>query len=80
MELTLEQKIKYAGLLSRIFMFFGFVFVLFGLVAKVMAGDPNANAIALTGLVFVALCGVFAWMKLKLTEQQSGGRTFHTGG
>ena len=77
MELTIEQKIKYADIAARVMILFSVIFIGYGMVAKVVGGDPFANSIAGTGLVFVALFGVFVWMKKKLQQQIDDAKTFH---
>ena len=83
MEMTeqeLEKKIKTAGIVARVCIFASVLFIGFGAVLHLASGDPNANVIMLTGLVFVALCGVAAYTKKSLVERKEGGKTFHQGG
>lgn len=79
MELTVEQKIKYADVLARVMLIFAVIFIGYGLVAKVMAGDPYANTIAGTGLVFGALCGLCVYVKKTVEAQIEAGKTYHGG-
>jgi hypothetical protein len=83
MEMTeqeLEKKIKTASIVARVCIFASVLFIGFGAVLHLSTGDPNANYIMLTGLVFVALCGVAAYTKKNLVERKQGGKTFHQGG
>jgi hypothetical protein len=77
--MDIEDKIKYAGLLARVFVFFACMFIGGALVVHVMIGG-DTNPIAETGLVFLALFGVFAWMKRKLELELNGEPTFHNQG
>jgi len=76
----LERKIKTAALAFKILIFAAVVFIGFGAVMRLAAGDPNANVIMGTGLVFVALAGLAAYTKKSLDLRKAGGKTFHQGG
>lgn len=80
MEYTLDQKIRYAGIIAKIFMVFGMIFIFYALVVRVIE-HIDTNTIAGTGLVFCALFGVFVWMKKKLEqERDEATNTYHGSG
>lgn len=79
MVLTIDQKIKYSGIIARIMIMFAVIFIGYGFVVRVMTGDPNANLIAGTGLVWGVLFLVAVYTKKNLEKEKSGGTTFFQG-
>jgi L-asparagine transporter-like permease len=75
--LPLDDKIRYAGYIAKMFMVFAMVFILGALVVRIVM-YVDTNNIAFTGLVFAALFGVFVWMKKKLEqEKEEETSTYH---
>ena len=77
MELTLDQKIKYTGIIARILMFASFLFILFGASVKLMYDSLYGNLLMETGLAFVALFAVAIYVKRTLEKRIEAGMTFH---
>jgi LPXTG-motif cell wall-anchored protein len=78
-EMPLPEKIKYAGYAARIFMACGIIFICYALAVRILTGT-DTNSIAGLGLVFVALFGIFVWMKKTLEKEQVEGLTFYKQG
>ena len=78
-EMPLPEKIKYAGYAARIFMAGAIVFIVYALAVRIIAG-ADTNDIAILGLVFAALFGIFVWMKKMLEKEQDEGKTFYKQG
>lgn len=76
---TPEQKIKTAGILARIFMFFACVFIGGAMVVHIMTGQ-DTNVIAGTGLVFAVIFLVFIVMRRTAQKELDVGSTFHQNG
>jgi len=77
MDITVEQKIKYAGWVAKAFMIFGVIFIGWGFVVhNVQQNYIAGNSIAGTGLVFVALFGVFVYLKKRMEKEVEGERPY----
>ena len=79
MELTIEQKIKYADTIARVLMAFSVIFIGYGSIVRLMQDASMGNMIMFTGLIFVALFGVAAYTKKSLQKRIDVGKTFHQG-
>jgi L-asparagine transporter-like permease len=76
-EFTLEQKIRYSGYIAKMFMVFALVFIFYALAVRIIS-HVDTNPIAIIGLMFCALFGVFVWMKKKLEqEKEDETSTYH---
>ena len=76
MELTIEQKIKYADIVARVMVFASVLFVGFGAVVRMTVDQGLGNMILFTGLIFIALLGVAAYTKKKLEASIEAGKPF----
>ena len=80
MELTTEQKIKYADIIARVLIAVSIIFIGYGAVVSMMQDKAMGNTIMFSGLIFVALAGVAIYVKKTLEKQIDSGKTFHAGG
>lgn len=76
MEMTVEQKIRYADIVTRVMVFASVLFIGFGSVIRISQDAALGNMIMFTGLIFVALLGVAAYTKKKLQQSVDDNRPF----
>lgn len=80
MELTVEQKIKYADLIARVMIAASVIFIGYGAVVRMIQDPGYGNMLMFTGVIFVALFGVSVYAKKYLQKQIDEGQTFHQRG
>lgn len=75
----IRQRIKTADIAARVLIFASILFIGGGASVRIMRDASLGNSIMFTGLVFVALFGVAAYVKKELEKKLDAGKTFHGG-
>ena len=76
-EARIQQRIKTADITARLMICASVIFIGGGAAVKIMQDASLGNSIMFTGLLFVALFGVAAYVKKTLQKRLDAGKTFY---